>query len=180
MANKTNDEAQARTTLDSLLDSHGRELHAYLWRMLGDPQDAEDCLQDTFLRAFRAFNRTNEDWNYRAWLYKIATNVARTHMKRDRRHSQVQEGLIDHKLRDPLESIALREQFTGVLTAMEQLSFRQRTAIMLRKYSELDYEEIGEALECSPETARAHVYQGLKRLRERLATGVVLGGQADA
>jgi RNA polymerase sigma-70 factor (ECF subfamily) len=151
-----------------LLDKHGRELYAYLWRILQNLQDAEDCLQDTYLRAFQAYARTTSEWNYRAWLYKIATNVARTHLKKKRR--QVEHELIDggQVEFDPLENIARQEQVDRVMREVKRLSFRQRTALMMRKYSDLDYFEIAEVLDCTPETARAHVYQGLKRLRERL------------
>ena len=154
-----------KPNFEALVDLHGAEILAYLWRILGNAHDAEDCLQDTFLRAFRAFERTDEDWNYRAWLYKIATNVARTQLKKAKRLDDVRDAGRDPDQVDPLEALNRKEQFEIVLIAMTRLSYRQRTAIMMRKYSELDYGVIGEVLDCSPETARAHVYQGLKRLR---------------
>ncbi len=159
----------------SLLETHGRELFAYLWRMLGDQQDAEDCLQDTFIRAHQAIQRTDRDWNHRAWLYKIATNVARTHLKR-RRTDLSLEGLVDPAQQDPLKVVEHRDELERVLAAMRALSLRQRSAIMMRKYGELDYIEIGAVLECSPETARAHVYQGLKRIREKFKAAVAREG----
>jgi len=174
------DNTESRPVFHSLLELHGRELYAYLWRMLGHREDAEDCLQDTFLRAFRAFERTNADWNYRAWLYKIATNVARTHMKRGRRQDLLLESEADPYQVNPLEVIAHKEQVSKVRSEMERLSFRQRTAIMMRKYSDLDYDLIAEALDCTPETARAHVYQGLKRLRKRLQSTLVAEGSNHA
>jgi RNA polymerase sigma-70 factor (ECF subfamily) len=178
MRTNSEEKALARPTFQSLLEQYGRELFAYLWRMLGDMQQAEDCLQDTYLRAFRAFEKTAADWNYRAWLYKIATNVARTHLKRERRSDNRLDGLIDHVQHDPLDVVTHHDDVEQVLKAMEQLSFRQRTAIMMRKYSDLDYAMIGEALDCSPDTARAHVYQGLKRLRARLLVDSERGGKA--
>lgn len=63
---------------ETLVDEYGKEIFGYLWRMLYDTHDAEDCLQETFLKAFRVYTRTRPDSNYRAWLYKIATNTART------------------------------------------------------------------------------------------------------
>lgn len=172
---KTGTSTELETTPEALLERHGRELYAYLWRILADKQDAEDCLQDTFLRAVRAFKQTDADWNYRAWLYKIATNVARSHLKRARHDHQPLEGLVDQNQQDPREAILHKEKLRMVLSAMEQLSFRQRTAIMMRKYDGLAYAEIGEALDCSPESARAHVYQGLKRLRQRVENEFVGG-----
>lgn len=176
-ANSSHGISDVRPAFNSLLEKHGRELYAYLWRILVNPQDAEDCLQDTFLRAFRAFERTTSDWNYRAWLYRIATNVARTYLKKDRRQDRLPESEYDPYQVDPLEAIAHTELVKRVVNEMARLSYRQRTAIMMRKYSELDYYVIADALVCSPETARAHVYQGLKRLRERLGSAIVAEGK---
>jgi RNA polymerase sigma-70 factor (ECF subfamily) len=147
---------------------HGTELFAYLWRLLGDRHDAEDCLQEVFLRAFRAYERTSEDSNYRAWLYKIATNRAYTFRKRRARilaqeielvseaRASVQNSSVHIDVQDDLERIA---------HAVEQLPNHQRVAILMRKYQELSYTEIASVLDCSEEAARANVYQGLKKLR---------------
>ena len=165
--------------VDELLEAYGRELYAYLWRLLQNRQDAEDCLQDTYLRAYKAFQRTHPDWNYRAWLYKIATNVARTYLKRSSRQTTQHKHVpTEHEI-DPLEQVTHNEQVKRVLDEVAKLSFRQRTALMMRKYSGLDYELIADVLDCSPETARAHVYQGVKRLRERLV-GELIHGEIDA
>lgn len=155
----------------SLLEQYGKELHAYLWRLLQNRQDAEDCLQDTYLRAFRAFDRTAQNSNYRAWLYKIATHVARTHLQKSQRQDRQPKLDPDLHKENPLEKLAREEQIERVLIGMARLSFRQRTAIMMRKYSDLNYEAIAQALACTPQTARAHVYQGLKRLRVILDIG---------
>jgi RNA polymerase sigma-70 factor (ECF subfamily) len=163
-----NADDRQRPDFQILLEQYGPELHAHLWRMLGDQQDAEDCLQETYLRAYDAYERTKADSNYRAWLYTIATNRARTMLKKSNRHKPTDLHELPAESQDPLARLSQVEQLRRVKREMERLSFRQRTAILMRKYSELDYELIAEALECSPDTARAHVYQGLKRLRKRL------------
>ena len=71
---------------ETLVKAHSAELFAYVWRMLRDTTDAEDCLQETFLRAFRSYGRVRAGSNYRAWLYKIATNTARSQWKRRTRN----------------------------------------------------------------------------------------------
>src|ERR1051325_11076075 len=73
---------KTRPDFEALVETHSAEIFAYLWRLLRQTADAEDCLQETFLRAYRAYPRLNGTANYRAWLYKIATNTARTHLKR--------------------------------------------------------------------------------------------------
>jgi RNA polymerase sigma-70 factor (ECF subfamily) len=157
-----------------LVDRYARELLGYLWRMLGDHQEAEDCLQEVFLRAFRAFDRLEEDSNHRAWLYAIATNTARN-QRRDRARRQTRERSSEAEGRDdgptPEGQLVHKELLAAVKAEVDRLSTRQRAALMMRKYHELEYEEIGAALGCSADTARAHVYQALRKLRRRLSPG---------
>ena len=68
-----------------------------------------------------------------------------------------------------LDAVIFNEELKVVLQAVEALPHKQRAALMMRKYQEMGYKDIGAALECSPGTARAHVYQALKKLRLRLA-----------
>lgn len=154
---------------ETLIEMHLDEIFAYLWRLIPGDQ-AEDCLQETFLRAFRAYESTTPDSNYRAWLYKIATNVARTaHTRRQREMTEPLRNPAAPEQQTLLETITFREDLDLVLQAVEALPHKQRAALMMRKFQDMDYEDIGVALECSPATARAHVYQALKTLRVRLA-----------
>jgi RNA polymerase sigma-70 factor (ECF subfamily) len=152
---------------NDLVEAHSGELYAYLWRMLGDEDEAQDCLQDTFLRAFRVYART-EASQLRAWLYKIATNSARSHWARANRHSKRQTSLYDEvPARDKGVDLQVMEQISlaEVSAAVDALPARQRAALLMRKYQQLEYSEIAVALACTEETARANVYQALKKLR---------------
>jgi RNA polymerase sigma-70 factor (ECF subfamily) len=155
---------------EALVERHSGELYAYLWRLTGDEADASDLLQDTFLRAFRAYERLRDFSNLRAWLYKIATNTAHTlHSRNHRRRAK--------PLLEPIASgekavdvqVVERTELAAVQQAVMQLPDRQRAALMMRKYQELDYAEIAAALDCSEDSARANVYQALKKLREQFA-----------
>jgi RNA polymerase sigma-70 factor (ECF subfamily) len=120
--------------------------------------------------AFRAYKRTASDSNYRAWLYKIATNVARTaHTRRQREMTRKLHHTVVPEGRTLLDSVIFSEELKVVLQAVDALPHKQRAALMMRKYQEISYKDIGVALECSAGTARAHVYQALKKLRLRLA-----------
>ena len=158
------------TDFDKLVESHSAEIFAYLWRLLRNTEDAEDCLQETYIRAFRAFHRLWEGSNQRAWFYKIATNVANTHLKRQHQISARDIHLAPEKI--PSENINQSDiersnLLVTVQQAVETLPEKQRAALLLRKYQGLDYAEIGTALKCSPEAARANVYQALKKLRSQ-------------
>src|SRR4030067_3270484 len=74
--------APPRPEVTGLVARFGRELYVFLWRMLSNEQDAGDCLQDALLRAYRAYPRMAGEVNFRAWLYRIAGNTARTQLKR--------------------------------------------------------------------------------------------------
>src|SRR5512147_2842330 len=76
----------AKPDFEELVERHSAEIFAYIWRMLRETGDAEDCLQETFLRAFRSYGHVRAGTNYRAWLYKIATNTTRSQWKRRKRH----------------------------------------------------------------------------------------------
>lgn len=147
---------------EELVDAHSAELFGYLWRMLGNEADAQDCLQDTFLRAFRVYPRV-DNTNLRAWLYKIATNRARTQLGR-RVHTQLED---DFASREKAVEAQVAEQLSlaAVRAAVANLPGKQQAALLMRKYQQLEYSEIGAALDCSEDAARAHVYQALKKLR---------------
>jgi RNA polymerase sigma-70 factor (ECF subfamily) len=154
-----------------LVERHSGEIFAYVWRMLRDTVDAEDCLQETFLRAFRSYGRVRAGTNYRAWLYKIATNTARSQWKR-RSRSETHTIDLDPELQADGMSVADRVErkalLEAVTRAVEELPDQQRAALIMRKYQELSYTEIAAALECSEASARANVYQAVKKLQASL------------
>ena len=155
---------------EMLIEHHGAEIFAYLWRMLGDSDDAEDCLQETFLRAFRAYPRLDTRGEHRAWLYKIATNVARTHFRRRKRMVKHTVDLDPEHLQgglSPGEEVDRRERLAAVAAAVGELPHKQRAALILRKYQGLSYGAIATTLGGTEAAARANVYQALKKLRAK-------------
>jgi RNA polymerase sigma-70 factor (ECF subfamily) len=160
----------AGRTLEELIDLHGRELHAYLWRLLGDGDEAEDGLQETFLRALRGLPRLRHPDRARAWLYQIATHVAFTELRRRNRRQDALQPLDDELVSGDSGPEAAEEagaDLQELRRAVEALPARQRAALMMRKYQAMTYDEVGVALGCSPQTARAHVYQALRKVRTR-------------
>jgi len=144
------------------VDRHGREIHAYLWRFLGDAQDAEDALQETFVRALRYRGRPVAE--PRAWLYTVAGNVARTQLRRRRRESAVLTPL-DVEAPAP-EGAAARDRWEPVRRAVDALPSKQRQALLLRRYQGLSYGEIARVLGGSADSARANVYLAVRKLRK--------------
>jgi RNA polymerase sigma-70 factor (ECF subfamily) len=166
----------SKQTFESLVEQYSPEIFAYLWRMMGDVTSAEDCLQETFLRAYLAYARFEPHGNVRAWLYKIATNVARTQRRRDSRLANQEIAFEVERLQgdfSTLDEIEKRETLSALAAAVELLPHKQRTALLLRKYQGLSYTEISATLGGTEDAARANVYQALKRLRSILLASQV-------
>ncbi len=154
-----------------LVKTHAGEIYAYLWRMLQNEQDTEDCLQESFLKAFLAYGRLDGSANHRAWLYRIAGNTARTRLR-----ARLRTGVLlleDLPASDPpVEQQALNQiQLDEVRNAIEALPYKQRESMILKNYQHLSYEEIGIILDITVDGARANVYQGMKKLRAQFDNG---------
>jgi RNA polymerase sigma-70 factor (ECF subfamily) len=151
---------------ETLLDRHQREIMGYIVRSLGDHDLAQDVFQETFLRAFRAYRRLPAEANHRAWLYKIASNACHdAHRQRVRSPLPLNDSLPGA---DPPGSDS-RELARAVVEFIHSLPARQRQSVVLRKFQGLDYDEMATVMGCSPEAARANVYQGLRKVRARFA-----------
>lgn len=152
---------------ERLIQDYSEEIFVYLWRLHHNVSNAEDDLQETFLRAFRAYPRLRHRSNLRAWLYKIATNVAYTHLKRLKRSGIRLDDLDPQSLPTQpsvLFQVEQKELLTAVWQAVQALPEKQGAAFVMRKYQGLSYSEIADALKCNPDTARANVYQALKKI----------------
>ena len=123
---------------------------------------AEDCFQETFLAALRAYPQLGDAGNLRGWLITIAHRKAIDHHRaRGRRPVPVAEA---GKWRSSTAGPR-----SGIWAAVGSLPPKQRAAVTLRYASDLPHAEIATALGCSPEAARRSLHEGIKRLREELA-----------
>jgi RNA polymerase sigma-70 factor (ECF subfamily) len=160
---------------EHLMEAHHGEIYRYLLRVLGRPADADDLSQETFLRAWRAYRTLSADANLRAWLFTIATNRARNHFRDARRRRTALAARparpLEGDAAGPHGEAAVRETRRRLAQAVAALPLKQRLAFVLRKVHNLDYDVIARSLGCSPDSARAHVFQALKKLRWRLEDG---------
>jgi RNA polymerase sigma-70 factor, ECF subfamily len=166
-------------TFETVVSAHHGEIHRYLRRLTSRASEADDLSQETFLRAYRAFRALPEDANVRAWLFAIATNLFRNHVRSEKRRATFHAAVIAAPTPPPASApdgeTAYRETRTLVEGAVDGLPFKQRTAFVLRKIHELDYDTIGRTLDCSADSARAHVFQALRKIRHTL-NGHGIGG----
>jgi RNA polymerase sigma-70 factor (ECF subfamily) len=154
-----------------------RPIYALAYRVIGREEDARDVCQDAFLRAYRALPGFKGQAKFSSWLYRIALNLCRDWIRRQRRApvSQMPEDVDALELAaatGPVESIedlvARRELSAIVEQAMTTLSEEQRTAIILKEYHGMTFQEIADMQGCPLSTVKTRLYQGLSLLRRRL------------
>jgi RNA polymerase sigma-70 factor (ECF subfamily) len=154
-----------------------RPIYALAYRTIGREEDARDVCQETFLRAFRALPGFRGQAKFSSWIYRIALNLCRDWMRRERRQPTVQApddvDLMEMAAaEEPSESIedlvARRDETRIVERAMAVLSEEQRTAIILKEYHGLTFQEIADLVGCPLSTVKTRLYQGLTMLRREL------------
>jgi RNA polymerase sigma-70 factor (ECF subfamily) len=161
--------AGSAVSLADLAERHRPEILRYLARLLGDPEDAEDACQEVFLRAQRAVVRLRPGSNARAWLYRIATNSARTAARRrGRRRARAAEVDVERLSAPGAAASDGRVQTRDIARAVDALPARQRAAVVLRRFHGFTYAEIAASLGGTEVAARANVYQAIRKLRAAL------------
>jgi RNA polymerase sigma-70 factor (ECF subfamily) len=154
-----------------------RPIYALAFRVIGREEDARDVCQETFLRAFRALPGFKGQAKFSSWVYRIALNLCRDWIRRQRRTPTVQlpEGVEAEDLaaaRGPVESIedlvSRRELGAVVAEAMALLPEEQRTAIILKEFHGMTFQEIADLQGCPLSTVKTRLYQGLTVLRRQL------------
>ena len=154
-----------------------RPIYALAYRLIGHDEDARDVCQDTFLRAFRALPGFKGQAKFSSWLYRIALNLCRDWIRRQRRTPIVPapDGVELTELRtsepadEPMEDVLARRQLSqSVAKAMRMLSSDQRAALILKEYHGLTFQEIADLLGCPLSTVKTRLYQGLTVLRREL------------
>jgi len=181
----TSDEELVARSMGGDLDSFNqlvvrweRPIYALAYRVIGREEDARDVAQETFLRAFRALSGFKGQAKFSSWLYRITLNLCRDWIRRERRTpvAQAPEGVDLIELAgeaEPSESVedlvSRRELSRVVARAMAALPEDQRTAIILKEYHGLTFQEIADLLDCPLSTVKTRLYQGLTVLRKHLA-----------
>jgi RNA polymerase sigma-70 factor (ECF subfamily) len=156
-----------------LVERHSRPLFRLAFRMTGNQQDAEDVVQESFLRAWRQLGKFDERASFGTWLYRIATNCSLDAMRGRKRRSDV-SGTEDPALAlpsgDPTpERVAMGgEVRERVAEVMSDLSASERTAFVLRHFEGMRIEDVGRVLGCQPSAAKHSVFRAVQKLRRAL------------
>jgi RNA polymerase sigma-70 factor (ECF subfamily) len=159
-----------------LVERHSQPIFRVAYRMTGNEHDADDVVQETFLRAYRQLDRFEERANFGTWLHRIAINCAldllRARGRMDRHYGgDPEDAEMNGTIRSEPEqdrlliSAELREQ---VAAAMERLSGNERTAFVLRHFEGMPVEEIGKTLGIQVNAAKHTIFRAVRKLRQSL------------
>jgi RNA polymerase sigma-70 factor, ECF subfamily len=170
-------------SFELLLRKYRTPLVNFLYRMVRDSASAEDLAQEVFLRVYRARTQYAPSAKFTTWMFRIATNLA-LNAKRDGRYRQMEvtidqsaEGgesdqsvleLADRKPGIEHELMA-RDRSATIRRAIQALPEKQRAAVLLHKYQEMDYDEIAKILECSESALKSLLFRAYETLRVELA-----------
>jgi RNA polymerase sigma-70 factor (ECF subfamily) len=159
-----------------LVERHSRRLFHLAFRMTGNEQDAEDVVQESFLRAYRRLGQFDERASFGTWLYRIAANCSIDVM---RSKGQRAQQTVENELEDPVLSLrsndpspersALSAEVRDrVAEAMNELSPVERAAFVLRHFEGMRMEEVGRAMGCQTNAAKHSVFRAVQKLRRAL------------
>jgi RNA polymerase sigma-70 factor, ECF subfamily len=166
---------------ETLIDRFESPVYNIVSRVMDDPADAADVVQEVFLKIFRNIASFRQDASLKTWIYRIAVNEARNHRRWFSRHRKQEVGLdADHDEqsyqdwlpdpgRSPFETAADHETREMIEQALAQVNPRFRAALVLREIEGLSYEEIAEVMEISLGTVKSRILRGRDALKKILA-----------
>ena len=157
-----------------LVERHSRSIYRLAYRMTGRPEDAEDVVQETFVRAYRQLGRFESRSNFATWLYRIGFNCAIDYMRaRPHRESAETHDVLDRRPNDrPAPSmddlVFAGEISEKVQQALTDLSAQERAAFLMRHYHGCTIEEICKALDLKSNAAKHSIFRAVKKMRSAL------------
>ena len=170
-----------RESFRMIVERYSRPLFRLAYRMTGNEQDAEDIVQDTFLRAYRALHTFEARAHFGTWLHRVAANCALDHLRRVRRREEepYSQGTTPEDESEPLgsmrstaptpERLLLSGELMKTLEgAMTELSDHERAALVMRHFEGCTIEEIAKTLGLRATSAKNTVFRAVRKIREAL------------
>jgi RNA polymerase sigma-70 factor, ECF subfamily len=179
-------------SFELLLQRYRTPLVNFLFRMVKNREQAEDLAQEVFIRVYRAREEYVPTAKFTTWLFRIATNLALNSL-RDHRHQKLEMSIdapltsdaedgderpfeVADKHRTVEQELVEEERKKMIRRAIEKLPEKQRAAVLLHKYQELDYAEIAKILSCSESALKSLLFRAYEMLRVELAPLVARRG----
>ena len=164
---------------DQLLKKYRGAIYGLTYKMVSNKEQAEDIVQETFIKAFSALSSFNEEYSFSTWLFKIASNNCIDFLRKKRlqtfsidQSTESQDGTMTKELPDPIVNPEMRliesEKRSIIEMAIENLPKKYRIAIIMRHKEEKSYEEISEALGIPLGTVKARIFRAREKLKKYL------------
>jgi RNA polymerase sigma-70 factor (ECF subfamily) len=170
-----------QSAFEFLVEKYRRPMVNFMYRMAHNAASAEDLAQEVFLRVYRSREGYEASAKFTTWLYRIATNLAMNHV-RDTRNERPEKTV---SLDEPDQETGLtmdvpdatlsaeqaslrRERLTAIRQRVQALPERQRLAVLMHKYQQMDYKQIGEVLKLSESATKSLLFRAYETLREQL------------
>lgn len=172
-----------RVAFGVLMRRYERPLYNFVRRMIGSASDAEDLFQETFLRVYRHRSRYRAGKPFRPWLYRIATNLCKDHLRyrSHRRHASLDAPLGDeggslgdvvaNGSADPLAKAEATETLARLEAAVQALPVKHRTVFLMARYDGLSYEEIARTLRIPVGTVKSRMNKAVSILMDAVGRG---------
>ena len=159
---------------EKLVTAYEKNVYNIALRMVGDPDDAADMTQETFIKAYRALSGFRGDSKFSSWLYRIASNVCLDFLRSRSRHPQVSLSTVDEDDRatfelpdmrqNPEEQLMKKLGMEAVRRGLEQLPEQQRQILVLRELGGLSYAALAQTLGLEEGTVKSRIFRARKRL----------------
>ncbi|MFO7638445.1 MAG: sigma-70 family RNA polymerase sigma factor [bacterium] len=153
---------------EELVRRYQRPLFGYLYRMCGNPADAEEMTQQALVKAWQGLSGFRGDASFKTWLYRIATNLCINRATRRRPTCELPESLPAPESSEPEERYARERRIALVREALGQLPADQRAALVMVEYQEMSYEEAARALGRSVRAVDSLLFRARQNLRRLL------------
>jgi RNA polymerase sigma-70 factor, ECF subfamily len=167
---------------ETLIARFQQPVYSLVYRLLNDPDDTPDVVQEVFLKIFRSIDHFRGQSTLKTWIYRIAVNEAYNHRRWFSRHRKQEVGLdsedgstrpwleaISDPARDPYELVLNGERHQIIESSLREINADFRTAVILRDLEDLSYEEIADVLQISLGTVKSRILRGRESLRRVIA-----------
>lgn len=162
-----------QAAFEAIFQLYERQIYGFIYRMMGNAEDANDLTQECFIRAYRALAQTSDDLNVSAWLHRIASNACLDVLRRRQRirwlpwEAHKHEHLLHGRPADDPERSALSQETQVVVQrVLQHMSPRNRMALILREYEGMSCEDIGQIMGLSRSAVKSVLFRGREEFRK--------------
>jgi RNA polymerase sigma-70 factor, ECF subfamily len=170
-----------QSAFEFLVEKYRRPMVNFMYRMAHNAASAEDLAQEVFLRVYRSRENYEASAKFTTWLYRIATNLAMNHVRDTRNERPEKTVSLDEPDQETgltmdvpdatlsaEQAILRRERLAAIRQRVQALPERQRLAVLMHKYQQMDYKQIGEVLKLSESATKSLLFRAYETLREQL------------